>query len=50
MTFGVLRSQKFFHSLKSALVLEAHVAEGDRFLEQYQKGNPEKRSKNSVFA
>jgi hypothetical protein len=35
------------------LVIEAHAAEDDSFLEQYQKGNPEKRiiyrSKNSVF-
>jgi hypothetical protein len=43
MTFGVLRSQIFFHSPKSALIIQAHVAEGDRLLEQYQKGNPEKK-------
>ncbi len=43
--FWSVAQPKFF-----SLVVEAHVAEGGRFLEQYQKGNPEKRSKNSVFA
>jgi hypothetical protein len=43
MTFGVLRSQIFFHSLKSALIIKAHAAEGDRFLEQYKKSNLEKK-------
>jgi hypothetical protein len=41
MTFGMSRSEKFFHSLKSALVIEAHDAKGGSFLEQYYKGSVE---------
>jgi hypothetical protein len=42
MTFRVSRSENFFHSLKRALVIEAHAAKGGSFSEQYRKGNPEK--------
>jgi hypothetical protein len=42
LCFGVSHSEKFFHSLKSALVIEAHAAKDGSILEQYQKGNPEK--------
>jgi hypothetical protein len=42
VTFEVSRSENFFHSLSSALVIEAHTAEGGSFSEQYRKPNPEK--------
>jgi hypothetical protein len=52
--FWRVTQRKFFHSLKSALIIEAHVVEGDSFLELYQKGSLEKslihRSKNSDYA
>jgi hypothetical protein len=40
--FWVSRRENFFHLLNSALVIEAHAAEGGSFLEQYRKGYPEK--------
>jgi hypothetical protein len=42
VTFGVARSENFFHLLNSALVIDAHAAEGGSFSEQYRKFNPEK--------
>jgi hypothetical protein len=43
VTFGVSRSENFFHLLNPALVIEAHAAEGGSFLAQYRKGNPQKK-------
>jgi hypothetical protein len=37
---------RFIGPIISVLVIEAHVAKGESFLEQYQKRNPEKK-KNS---